>query len=137
MKVMFLIMIGINSLLLADFSKVGVVITDNKTGLKWQDNSTLYSTWQEAIDYCEALDLSGHTDWRLPNINELKTIVDRSKSNPAIKDGFEYVSSSNYWSSSSVKSSEYNAWIVSFDYGMVFGDNKVADFYVRCVRDGQ
>ena len=39
----------------ADFSKSGDIVTDTKTGLKWQDNSDTNSTqrtWQEAIDYC-------------------------------------------------------------------------------------
>jgi hypothetical protein len=33
-------------------------------------------TWQEALTYCEDLDLAGHTDWKLPDINELQSIVD-------------------------------------------------------------
>ena len=143
MRTILLIMIGLSGLLLADFSKSADIVTDSKTGLAWQDNNDTNGTqrtWQEAIDYCEALDLGGHSDWRLPNVNELKTIIDRTKTQPAIVDGFEYVGSSNYgsyWSSSTFKGLEGNAWVVLFDYGVVLGYGKDYSGYVRCVRDGQ
>lgn len=133
-------MIGLSSFLSAEFTKVGNVVTDSKTGLVWQDNDDANGTqrtWQEAIDYCEALSLDTYEDWRLPNINELKSIVDRSKSNLAIADGFTNTSSSNYWSSTSLLGNEDGAWIVYFDDGSVFGLPKDGSFYVRCVRDGQ
>jgi len=65
--------------------------------------------WQESIDYCEDMSFAGHDDWRLPNFNELYSIGDRSKSNPAIKDAFVNVSSSNYWSSTTRVSYTSNA----------------------------
>ena len=55
-------------------------------------------TWQQALAYCEDLDLAGHTDWRLPDRNELQSIVDYSRSDPAIDPLFSTVAS-NYWSS--------------------------------------
>ena len=126
----------------ANFSKSGDVVTDNATGLMWQDNnetnSTTY-TWQEAIDYCEALNLGGDSDWRVPNINELKTIIDRSKTQPAIVDGFEYVGVNNhyiYWSSTTFNNGE-QAWVIYFDNGYVLGYGKHYSYYVRCVRDGE
>ena len=113
-------------------ASTGHTVTDSKTGLEWQDDILGETVrWQEAIDYCEALDLDGHSDWRLPNINELKTIIDRSKSNPAIVDGFEKVSSSLYWSSSTFKGREDDAWVVVFDGGGVRGYAK--DYSLMCV----
>ncbi len=56
-------------------------ISDLATGLMWQtadDGNT--RSWQDAISYCENLDVSGYNDWRLPNIKELQSIVDYSKS---------------------------------------------------------
>ncbi len=140
MRAILLIMIGLSAFLSADFTKSGDVVTDSATGLAWQDNNETngtQKTWQEAIDYCEALSLDTHDDWRLPNVNELKSIVDRSKSNPAIVTGFEYVQSGYYWSSTSVVGVEDLAWIVVFNYGHVNGHNKDDSRYVRCVRDGQ
>jgi len=126
------------------FTKVANIVSDSKTGLQWQDNnetnSTAYS-WQEAIDHCEALTLDSLDDWRLPNINELKTLIDRSKREPAIKENvFEYIGTNNYyryWSSTSIVGYEDAAWFVYFYDGFVYGDSKYANFYVRCVRDGQ
>ena len=144
MRTILLIMIGLSSYLSADFTKSGDVVSDSTTGLEWQDNSDTNGTqrtWQEAINYCEALTLDTHDDWRLPNINELKSLIDRSKREPAIKgDVFEYIGTNNYyiyWSSTSVVGYEVNAWFVAFNVGFVDGNDKGNDGYVRCVRDGQ
>jgi len=92
MKIILLIMIGLSTFLSADFTKNGDVVTDSKTGLAWQDDAIgSQMSWQSAIDYCEALTLDTYEDWRMPNINELKSIVDRSKREPAIVDGFENI----------------------------------------------
>jgi len=108
--------------------------------LVWQDNSdakTTQRTWQEAIDYCEALSLDGHDDWRLSNINELKSIVDQTKMNPAIVDGFVNTVSSFYWSSTTVLGNEYFVWGVGFFSGDGSWDAKSNSNYVRCVRAGE
>ena len=66
-------------------------VTDSATGLVWQKcsngmNATSCSgsvstlTWSSAITYCEGLTLGGRSDWRLPNINELGSIIDYTKS---------------------------------------------------------
>jgi hypothetical protein len=55
------------------------IVTDNLHGLMWQDNDAVGSavyTWQDATSYCENLDLAGYTDWRLPEIDELESIID-------------------------------------------------------------
>ena len=130
-------MIGL-SLLKAEFLKSGDIVKDSISKLEWQDDavgSTM--AWEDAITYCEDLSLGGYSDWRLPNVNELKSIVDRVKVYPAIKDGFENVSSNYYWSSTTHDFYKDYAWIVDFDYGFVGSDYKVDSYYVRCVRDGQ
>jgi len=130
-------MIGI-SILNADFTKSGDTVTDSVSKLEWQDDSATESaTWVEAIEKCESLNLSGHSDWRLPNINELKSIVDRSKENPAIVETFQNNYSSYYWSSTTYEGSSGGAWLVYFGYGLVYSDGKSTNGYVRCVRGGQ
>jgi len=58
----------------------GTVI-DRATGLVWtQSDSQTGMDWQSALQYCETLDTAGETDWRLPNIKELQSIVDYSRS---------------------------------------------------------
>ncbi|MBF4691978.1 DUF1566 domain-containing protein [Fusibacter sp. Q10-2] len=69
-------------------------ITDLATGLMWQmadDGAT--RDWEEALSYAENLSLAGYEDWRLPNVKELQSIVDYTKSvqttgTPAIDDLF-------------------------------------------------
>ncbi|MFA6832227.1 MAG: DUF1566 domain-containing protein, partial [Bacteroidaceae bacterium] len=56
-------------------------ITDKATGLMWaQDDNGQGVTWKEALRYAENAELAGHTDWRLPNIKELQSIVDYTRS---------------------------------------------------------
>ncbi|HEO98082.1 MAG TPA: DUF1566 domain-containing protein [Epsilonproteobacteria bacterium] len=140
MRVILLILIGLSTLSLADFTRNGDIVTDNTTRLQWQDDtnaSAITKNWQEAIEYCEALSLGGYSDWRLPNLNELKSIVDRSKYDPAIKEGFVNTSSGNYWSSTTGEYDRGYAWIVNFRNGRVNDNGKGSSSYVRCVRDGQ
>jgi hypothetical protein len=61
------------------------IIHDSFAGLGWQrwTSGQTYS-WLGAIQYCEGLDQDGFSDWRLPSVKELETIVDASALNPAI-----------------------------------------------------
>jgi hypothetical protein len=55
-------------------------ITDNATGLMWmQNDSDQGMNWQEALEYAEGKEFAGDTDWRLPNVKELQSIVDYSR----------------------------------------------------------
>lgn len=72
-------------------------ITDTARKLEWQNSyaegTIKQAIWQEALDYCENLTLDNKSDWRLPNINELRSIVDYSKpyayDSYIIYDGFD------------------------------------------------
>ncbi len=122
----------------ASFSKSGDIVTDSISGLQWQDNAIGQKMkWQEAITHCEDLSLGGYSDWRLPNINELRSIVDRDKYDPTIVSAFINFSSSYYWSSTTNKGHSGNAWIVNFSLGNVYSRSKSYYYYVRCVRAGE
>jgi Protein of unknown function (DUF1566) len=55
------------------------VWSDPATGLIWtKRDSDSNGSWQQAADYCHHLDLDGHSDWRLPEISELRGIYDPS-----------------------------------------------------------
>jgi hypothetical protein len=131
-------------------------VSDFATGLMWeqktddgglQDKDNTYS-WQEALSYCENLSLAGHSDWRLPNRNELQSIVDYYRYNPSIDTTFFPNTSSEYWTSTTYDSNPNYAWYVSFDYSYVLLKSKSSYvlpkskfssyyYYVRAVRGGQ
>lgn len=111
-------------------------VTDQVTTLTWQkqDNSTTY-TWEGAISYCEGLSLGGYADWRLPNIKELKSIVDMTRYSPAINiDYFPNTQSLIYWSSTTGADATTYAWCVHFSTGVIPRATKNYAAYVRCVR---
>ena len=90
----FSLLLIFTSVASADFSRDGGIVKDSVTGLEWQDDDIGDKMeWREAISHCESdVSLGGHGDWRLPNVNELKSIIDRSRYNPAIVTAFEHTS---------------------------------------------
>lgn len=136
MKQILLIMIGLSLSVQADFTRDSStqIVTDNSTGLQWQDDANITKTWIEAIDYCEALTLGSHTDWRLPNFNELYSIADRNKRMPAIDTTFKNVVTYLYWSSSTVALYTNKAWAVGFNDGGSNWFKKSWSISLRCVR---
>ena len=112
-------------------------VTDSTNSLMWQDNAVVASatyTWTEAIDYCENLDFAGQTDWQLPTINELRSIVDYDAYNLAIVSLFLNAATSLYWSSTTSATNTSSAWSIHFNYGGGYGSSKTSNNYVRCVR---
>ena len=142
MRTILLIMIGISSLVGGDFTRnANGVVIDSRTNLEWQDDYSDNSkkikeaTWQDAIDYCESLTLDGHTNWRLPNVNELISLLDYySKQQPLIDASFENTYSNYYWSSSSEAKLHNYVWIIHFYYGYQYSNTKNKKNSVRCVR---
>ena len=123
------------------------IVTDKTTGLQWQDNVgiiTVKRNWINAINYCEStLSLGGYHDWRLPNINEILSIVRYSQSDPAVDTfRFKYTAPSaalyyTYWSSTSSVSYSNQALGVNFNDGSLSsGYKETFNYYVRCVRGG-
>ncbi|CAN2042770.1 exported hypothetical protein [Candidatus Magnetomoraceae bacterium gMMP-15] len=115
----------------------GTVI-DTKTGLMWQQATSDRMNWKDALAYCENLTLGGYSDWRLPNIKELVSIIDLKNYYPAIDTiHFPDTVSSYYWSSVSYAANTNRAWVVYFHSGGDDGHNKSNSDYVRAVRSGQ
>jgi hypothetical protein len=90
--------------------------------------------WCAAKSYCDALSLWGYTDWRLPNLLDLNSILDFSKNNPSIDTTYFASASNYYWSSTSYAADTLNAWLVIFNYGSASVNTKTDSYYVRCVR---
>ncbi len=111
-----------------------IIVTDTVTGLIWTKEYSGTVTWENALSHCESLNYGGYTDWRLPNIEELKTLLDDTIYSPAST--FPEMPSSSFWSSSSLLFSNDNAWFVSFNNGAVSFDPKtnINRHATRCVR---
>ena len=144
MKQILLIMIGLSTLVYAErFDRsIEGVVTDSITHLQWQDDysdnsGTIKSAaWTDAIDYCESLPLDGG-GWRLPNLNELTSLVDDRVYGPSISPVFLNTAYIHYWSSTTHERYEDRAWSVLFNNGSQYHSAKTTNGSVRCVRAGQ
>ena len=94
-------------------------------------------TWQAALQLSETYRLGNHTDWRVPNLKELVSLVQRSCVDPAIDiEVFPGTPSDNYWTSTPNTSADKadEAWSIGFYNGRIDSRDKQQDFYVRLVR---
>ena len=143
------VLVGILAVgLQADFVRDNTknIVKDNSTLLEWQDDLVVRATarkWVDAITYCESLTLGGYDDWRLPNLNELRSITDQSKISPSLSpvfinfDSNIMFSSNSYWSSTTYGNNSNYALSMSAEIGLDEIYSKTDSVYVRCVRAGQ
>ncbi len=111
------------------------ILSDQTTGLMWQKaDDGVERNFADSILYAENLTLGGCSDWRLPTIDELQTLLDKSYS-PMIDPLFKC--SSLYWSGSVEANNPSFAWSLNFSYGNMNQNAKTNAFFVRCVRSGQ
>lgn len=110
-------------------------VTDTGTGLVWQQSDEPRSdNWESALAYCEGLNLGGYTDWRLPNVQELMSILSYDEFNPSIDTSVFDSTSSLYWSATTYEESTDYAWSVDFYSGGTTWQGKIYSFCTRCVR---
>lgn len=115
-------------------------VTDNNTGLMWQQGYQQDTNWNEAEGVCNSLNQSifgGHADWRLPTLKELMSIVDYSITYPApaISSSFSCTNSGRYWA----KMDNTKLLAVDFNFGLYFVEeypDPSPPYHVRCVRGG-
>ena len=126
----------------------GTVLGKN-TGLVWMRCSVGQSwtgqsckgegallTWAQALKAADGYQYGGFNDWRLPNKNELESIVELSCSSPAINEKlFPAAPSAFFWSASPYSGVGDGAWSVDFAYGAVVASVKSGNNHVRLVRD--
>lgn len=107
-------------------------VRDSLLGIEWGPSSAEEMTWAKAKDYCA--NLGG----RLPEVNELQSLVDYSRRDPVIDTTFfKDTKSSWYWTGTEVAGGSTSAWCVRFSYGYVGNFNKGNGYYVRPVRASQ
>jgi len=116
-------------------------VKDNLTGLIWARNANQLGrvTWFNALSSCNNLNYGGKTDWRLPTIQELCSLIDYSNFCPALPTGhpFNVVQLDYYWSSATYANGADYAWCVFLYHGLVDVSTKVTAYYAWPVRGGQ
>lgn len=125
-------------------------VTDNATGLMWKQcaeglsgpgcagGQVVAYNWQEAIQQGLEESFAGHTDWRLPNVNELSSLVEERCDSPAINGGFFPGTPLGwFWTSSPCAYFTNLSWAVYSDDGNVLDRYRSYKHSVRLVRGGQ
>jgi len=129
----------------ANSEEASDLVFDFATNLIWQATPFTAKKWSEALRYCEGLTLAGQGTWRLPNVNELRSLVDVTRSGPATvfpgMPELTFDEADRFWSSTAVvfhhdtQSSHLRAWAVDFVRGEVLADMKDHDHRGLCVMD--
>ena len=106
--------------------------SSNREGDYYDDWNNLVNTANSGNGLC------GFTDWRVPDIEELRSIVDYSRTNPSIDiNYFPNTRSDWYWSASPYANGSNDAWRLYFYNGYDDSSNRVDNYHVRLVRSGQ
>ncbi len=130
-------------------NELGVVL-DIRTGLMWKRCSEGQSgtnceigfaptyAWSTALTRAQTLNstgFAGHTDWRVPNIEELRSIAAINCGFPAINEtAFPNTPSNLFWTSSAIRYNSSRAWSIEFRRGTDIPDNSGFGSHVRLVR---
>ena len=132
-------------------------------GNMWSHKASSTMHWDDAVSYCDSRTACGYSDWHLPTISELRTLIKNcsgtvtggscgvtdnclsfSECRNDACSGCDFDASGQYskfgdigwfWSSSTRSGNTYDAWRVDFNVGYVYGYHKGNSYYyVRCVR---
>jgi Protein of unknown function (DUF1566)/Viral BACON domain len=134
-------------------------ITDNNTGLIWIKEPQGKMTWYDAISNVPSFSLAGYSDWRVPTIKELYSLINfngvtgqtETNSTPYLDTTYfnfyygdtslgeriidcQYISSTSYVSTTMNGNATFFG--VNFADGRIKGYGKSQRFYVRYVRGG-
>lgn len=117
------------------FEVWGEAVLDRLTGLAWQRNTDLAGPvlWSDALAQIADLNRTvNRQQWRLPNINELESLVDAGTSGPALPPGHPFTAVRDvYWSSTTSLYEPDWAWALYLDKGAVgVGQKRQARFHV-------
>jgi hypothetical protein len=107
-------------------------------GLVWSKQTSLSGmNWEEANTYCSSFEAGGMSDWFLPTVEELRTIVAFDRVNPAIDtDLFEVPSGDAfYWTATEEADLTGNAWQIKFQNGYTAPTDKTSAGWVRCAHE--
>ncbi|MBL8169897.1 MAG: DUF1566 domain-containing protein [Acidobacteria bacterium] len=117
-------------------------LTDNITGLQWQQNDGGEMTWDNARSYCDGLTLAGKDDWRLPGLHESFSVLNHNTVNPAIATAFTRTQAEYWWAAELRSDDATRAWATNAGGGSgphpkteTVSGGGTKRFHARCVRD--
>jgi len=115
---------------------------DLSTGLQWSPAKMMQVAGDVAKDYCEASTHNGVTGWRLPNINELRSVVENGSVSSFITTGTQLISGTPYNDGNESTSINWGIWLnadvtasVAAMYTIDPNKDNTLDYQVTCVRD--
>ena len=120
---------------------------DKQTQLMWGPDKTNVKNLKDALDFCENLNYAGYYDWRVPNKNELATLLDYPTSFSYVTEVFSsmpgissavYMTSTSSYRNIGENSADIQPWVIDMHNGTVKiaerNSGTGSDFTVRCVR---
>lgn len=119
-------------------------VFDKETGLVWQRDPSVnnFNSFAGAIGSCRSLDIGTRGGWRLPSIEELRSLADPTQNAPALAAGHPFVNVEStipdfYWTSTRDLTDAALVYAVGFFNGALalFATN--SNQRVWCVRGGQ
>lgn len=125
-------------------------VKDHNTGLIWEVKSPVSGdvnfaedqyTWNEIsslyVDKLNKANYGGYSDWRVPNKDEVRSIVDYNKMNPAIDTNyFQNTQPGIYWCANTYQMQPYFAWVIFMGFGSATASSKNKKQFIRAVRGG-
>ena len=114
----------------------GEAVKDNKTGLIWEQSPDKeFDVWSASVARCPTKTVGGQKGWRAPTKDELVTLLDPDRNDPALPEGhpFANIRSDIFWSSTPHITDDILAYYVSFFTGQVISDQKSQTRRMWCV----
>lgn len=118
----------------------GEAVKDNKTGLIWEQAPDKdFDVWSVSVARCSTKTVDDQKTWRAPTKDELATLIDPERNDPALPEGhpFANIRSDIFWSSTPHASDDILAYYVSFFTGKVISDQKSQTRRMWCVLGGK
>lgn len=124
----------------------GAAYLDKETGLVWErvpDTLSGTQRWDDSIVFCHSKEVGGRMGWRLPTVEELASLVDRTQT-PAlpILHPFSIFPATTFWTATTSVYLSNVAWYVNFISGTLHNTgpesskSSSSNNYFWCVRGG-
>ena len=116
-------------------------IIDTTNNLVWQDtkdNITLIFTHEQSAQYCNKLRLNNYSNWRLPTVQEYKTVLDLNREDEIkLNKKFYFVVKDDYWTNDRTWLRNFGkyGYYIMIKSGHAYYQNRTYKKYVRCVKD--